>query len=229
MAIVSHKHRFIFLKTRKTAGSSVEIWLAPFLDPEKDLAAVTADLAHYRPDLAARLQSRNLPAHASASEVRTLVGETVWKSYFKFSIERNPWDRMISLWQWRRHHRRVSPSFDEFLSAIVDGTPSRLKQAGAQGAMNWPIYAIEDAVVADEMIIYDRLEQGLSLAMARIGLHFDGVLPHAKAGIRDPLASVDTLTERQSDIIAALFEREIREFGFQRPDKGYTADERRGT
>ena len=35
MTIVCHTRKFIFLKTRKTAGSSIEIWLAPHLDPER--------------------------------------------------------------------------------------------------------------------------------------------------------------------------------------------------
>ncbi len=38
MTIVSHKYRFIFLKTRKTAGSSIEQWLIPRLG-KKDMIA----------------------------------------------------------------------------------------------------------------------------------------------------------------------------------------------
>jgi hypothetical protein len=32
--IISHRHRFIFLKTRKTAGTSVEIALSRFCGPD---------------------------------------------------------------------------------------------------------------------------------------------------------------------------------------------------
>ena len=38
MTIVCHTRKFIFLKTRKTAGSSIEIWLAPHLDPTSILS-----------------------------------------------------------------------------------------------------------------------------------------------------------------------------------------------
>jgi hypothetical protein len=32
--IVSHRHRFIFIKTHKTAGSSMEMALAPLCGPD---------------------------------------------------------------------------------------------------------------------------------------------------------------------------------------------------
>ena len=33
MTLVSHKHQFVFLKTRKTAGTSIEMLLEPFCAP----------------------------------------------------------------------------------------------------------------------------------------------------------------------------------------------------
>ena len=32
--IISHKHKFIFIKTRKTAGTSIELFLSRFCGPE---------------------------------------------------------------------------------------------------------------------------------------------------------------------------------------------------
>ena len=49
--IVSHKHKFIFLKTKKTAGTSIELALSPFCGDSDILAPlarrgeVTADRA----------------------------------------------------------------------------------------------------------------------------------------------------------------------------------------
>ncbi len=33
--------------------------------------------------------------HASISQVKDLFGDDVYRSYFKFTIERNPWDRQL--------------------------------------------------------------------------------------------------------------------------------------
>lgn len=214
MSIVSHRHRMIFLKTRKTAGSSVEIWLAPHLDPEADLAAMTADLRDHRPDLAAALKPRGLKPHATAGQVRSLVGDDVWRGYFKFAIERNPWDRLISLWRWRQSHRNVAISLQAFLDAIADGSPERLKAANAEGWSNWPIYTIEDRIAVDRVILHDQLEAGLAGALAQVGMTYRGGLPRAKAGIRRSGDTTAMLSESQRALIGDLARREIAAFGF---------------
>lgn len=217
MTIVSHRHRLIFLKTRKTAGSSVEAWLAPHLDPEIDLAAVTADLKTLDADLAARLQPRGLKGHAEAEAVKQRVGQDVWDGYLKIAIERSPWDRMISLWRWRRHHRNLDAALDDFLDAIESGDPRRQKETGAEDWSNWPIYAIGSDIVADEVVLYHQLEQDLERTLAKAGLDFDGALPRLKSGLRSAGDRPETLTSSQVERIARLFPREIEAFGFQPP------------
>jgi hypothetical protein len=204
----------IFLKTRKTAGSSVEIWLAPHLDPTTDHAALTADLRDHRPDLASKLKARGLLPHATAAQVRSLIGDGIWRSYFKFAIERNPWDRLISLWRWRQSHRNATISLQAFLDAILDGSADRLKAANADGWSNWPIYTIDDRIVVDQVILYDRLEAGLAEALAQVGIAYDGGLPRAKAGIRLSGDTTDTLSPSQRALIADLARNEVRAFGF---------------
>lgn len=204
----------IFLKTRKTAGSSVEIWLAPHLDPDTDLAALTSDLRDHRPDLASILKPRGLMPHATAAQVRSLMGESIWRSYFKFTIERNPWDRLISLWRWRQSHRNTTIPLQAFLDAIVDGSPDRLKAANADGWSNWPIYTLEDQIAVDQVILYDHLEAGLAEALAQVGIVYDGGLPRAKAGIRLGGDTTEILSAGQCALIADLARNEIGAFGF---------------
>ena len=43
--------------------------------------------------------------HMSASELRGAIGKTCWNAYFKFVVERNPWDRQVSYWQFSRTRR----------------------------------------------------------------------------------------------------------------------------
>jgi|688.fasta_scaffold04259_14 hypothetical protein len=91
--IIAHKNRFIFVKSRKTAGSSIQHALATFCEPEDVISGSGF--------------SRNIDqigdknrAHVEAEEIRCLLGAEVWESYYKFCFIRNPWDLTISRFFW---------------------------------------------------------------------------------------------------------------------------------
>src|SRR5262245_14233995 len=103
--IVSHKYRFIFLKTAKTAGTSIEVGLSAWCG---DGDIITGDnRCGYRRNYALGLGrlgirmpgeiERRLPEivgyypHMPAHQVRRLIGRETWDAYFKFAVERNPW------------------------------------------------------------------------------------------------------------------------------------------
>ena len=117
MTIISHRHRFIFLKTRKTAGTSLEIWLSDKLGP-RDVIFGAEELAHIRrpfmttmhsttrfPELERWIKLRikkglgwrpfAIHEHMTAAEVLRVVGPRIWQSYTKICVERDPWDRFI--------------------------------------------------------------------------------------------------------------------------------------
>src|SRR5262245_17789398 len=120
--IFSQEHKFIFLKTRKMAGTSVELALRQLCGPDDIIAAIgdakerRQQVLHYqgRPPqnwrvhgwwqsprpLFKRYWFRFSPGdygfynHIPAKQARTLLNDDkVWRSYFKFAFERNPWDR----------------------------------------------------------------------------------------------------------------------------------------
>jgi hypothetical protein len=122
--IISHEHKFIFLKTRKTAGTSVELALRQLCGPDDIIAPIgiaeerRQQSLHYqgRPPqnwrvhgwwqsprpLFKRYWFRFNPGdygfynHIPAKQARALLNDDkAWHSYFKFAFDRNPWDRPI--------------------------------------------------------------------------------------------------------------------------------------
>lgn len=235
MTIVSHKHKFIFLKSRKTAGSSVEGWLIPQLG-RLDIVATSEE--NRRPGLplfgtshtisrfprierrAKKLLRRFRPAlrldeHSNALDVRRRVGDRVWNEYFKFSIERQPWDRLISLWSWRRHRLGKEISFDNFLDMIENNGDDPLVEFWS----NLPFYTDSNGVIiVDRVLDYAKLRSDLSEAAQYIGLSISiDDLPRHKVGHRTSNETVASLSKAQMQRVGRLCHAEIELFGWEYP------------
>lgn len=86
--IISHKHKFIFLKTRKTAGSTFEKLVFPLLGEKDICSGSTRD----------GTPALNLPPDTNGHAVPKPID-----GYYFFSIERNPWDKVVSSYYWHQH------------------------------------------------------------------------------------------------------------------------------
>ncbi len=101
--IISHEHKFIFVKTRKTAGSSIEHFLSKYLGPRDICTGSDIDgtprlnAPHRKGHIHWRWIAKNYP--------------TEWRTYYKFAVERNPWDKMISYYYW---HTDGTVNFEDF-------------------------------------------------------------------------------------------------------------------
>jgi sulfotransferase famil protein len=182
--IVSHEHKFIFLKTKKTAGTAIEAALSQLCgkldvitpyreESEQDRKGLPPQ--NYRIDhplkpkrpLWRRLLLRperyyhhsvGFYEHMPASRVRDYVGEEVWRSYFKFAFDRNPWDRQVSWYLYKTKSKSLRPSFEHFMS----------KRARAYVA-NYAIYTLDGALAVDFVGRYESLEEDLNKALAMAG------------------------------------------------------------
>ena len=231
MTIICHRRQFIFLKSRKTAGTSIELWLAPKLDPKFDLIRTGFDFRQQYPDV---WKSFNSPSrrirlglkraltftpifrpHMYAAEVRSFVGDRTWRNYCKISIVRDPWERTISLWRWRQNTSGVSSTLCDFVTAM-EKDDKYARVMGADRWDNWSYYAINDRIVTNEFIRYESIENDARTIFSRLGIS-GGYLPHAKSGIRRSSDTLHLLTTELIERIAVLHKREIEAFGYVPP------------
>ena len=100
---ISHRHKFIFIHIPKCGGSSIENSLSKFT--KLDL------MNNPRPLSDEQIESRNLyvtgslhrlARHLSAREIKALMKDQKFQDYYKFSIVRNPYSRLVSYYNFIR-------------------------------------------------------------------------------------------------------------------------------
>jgi len=104
--LISHKCGFIFTKTVKTGGTSVESYFEPFCMNEGEWT-----FSHERKEYISEygiIGHRGQPGnytwynHMPAKEIKEKIGESIWKNYFKFCVIRNPFDKLVSEFYFER-------------------------------------------------------------------------------------------------------------------------------
>jgi len=220
--IVSHAHKFIFLKTKKTAGTSIELALSELCGPEDVISPLTAiDEAKRSGKRGAQNWRRHgwwdsprplfkrrwfkftaadygFYNHMPAMEARALIDDTVWRSYFKFAFERNPWDRQVSFYHHRYRDEKEPPPFSRFMH-----------QDRAARLNNYDIYAIDGDVAVDFVGRYETLEEDLKLALDRVRISAPE-LPRAKGTFRQTKVPYrDYYDDETREMVRDWYAREI--------------------
>jgi hypothetical protein len=212
--IVSHAHRFVFLKTRKTAGTSVEIALSTVCGPDDVITPVVEADERLRAERGGRppqnYESPPLPRrafnHMPSSMVRTLVGRGIWDAYFTFSIERNPWDAVVSLYHWRHRDDPEPPTFGDFVNQpVVEELATK----------NFRAYRINGEVAVDRVLRFESLADDLHEVWTTLDLPGDPALPRAKGGSRPRGPSYASYYDDRSRArVAELFSAAIEDFAY---------------
>ena len=105
--MISFQKRFLFVHIPKTGGNSIQTVLRDYSEDE-----IVAK--HSRQDGVERFAVRNpkykLKKHSALAEYRQALGEEQFAKLFKFTVVRNPWDRMVSFYftpgrqkEWNAH------------------------------------------------------------------------------------------------------------------------------
>ncbi len=211
--IISHKHKFIFLKTPKTASTSIELALRSICEKDDIITtistedeAIAAELGLLPPQnfhISATTSDDKFYNHISAPKVRYYVGEKIWNSYYKFCFERNPFDKAISFYYWltRRKSSKDRLSLSDFI-----------QQGFLKGINSFEIYTINKIVAVDDIFKYEEMEQAFEVISQKLKLKTPLKILSYKAKStsrqnREHYSKV--LTKEDKRIIEIMFAREI--------------------
>ena len=181
--IISHRYKFIFIKTAKTAGTSIEVFLSQCCG-EKDV--VTPIWPHVEPHRSRNYQGLWNPIseiinnkgqgigrtvsnlltrnkyynHIPALVARQRMPRKIWNSYFKFCVERNPWDK--TLWHYHMENDRAGGgiSFDDCIE---------------KGSFCINLHKYTDSrgrLLVDKVVKYESFMDDLGIVFQELGIPF---------------------------------------------------------
>ena len=217
--LVSHRKKFIYTKTIKTAGTSVELYFEKYCMPEgewtvpdtRDQYICNDGIIGYRGVNAEQNKWYN---HMSALDIKNQIGAETWDNYFKFCVIRNPFDRLVSAYFFQSAKGLIG---NDENTCPIENFRRWLAQRIPLGGRN--AYTIDKKICLDYFIRFEDLETGIEFVCTRLGLPFEPEnIPQLKAGIRDQSIPVKSLyTKELKQRVAKAYAFEIREFGYSFP------------
>lgn len=225
MTIISHSHKFIYIKARKVASSSVLVALGQHCTGS-DIVTAPGDAEGFPTN---SMNDAGIRIHSGPDEIKQLVTQSQWDTYQKITCIRNPWDIVISFLFWRflragrRRHQhiivsdrlretianKVIPLDDpEYRGHITEG----LKLLERNDTYH---FAPDGSPYADIHLRYETLQDDFTTLCNQLGVA-PSILPTLKSFSRPP--GIDYRDFFDDELCAAVADKAaltIKHFGYE--------------
>lgn len=233
--LICHKKSFIFTKTVKTAGTSVESYYEPFCMPEG-----LWEESHYRDEYISETGiigyrgenhiGKTYYNHMPAAKIKELVGDKIWNDYFKFTIVRNPFSKLVSGWyHFYKPNTKIKHRIEYALKRPENLPLIALGKKDIFDFRNWlqnggciidrNIYMINGKECMDFYIRYESIIDDIKVVNTKLGIEsYERILPKFKTGIRDNKIEIrDFYNRRTEKIVRKIYRWEFDRFGYEMP------------
>ena len=152
-----------------------------------------------------------------AKEVKTYIGAEKWQQYFKFTVVRNPFDKMVSAYF---HLHFIKSKNNKELNVTesknhIQEFRSWVKKGGKQ--IDKHLYLIDGEIAVDSFIRYENLKHDIEEVCKKLNLDYDlKDLPQLKTGRRDISITLTEFYDDESEqLVRDLYGFEIEYFNYQ--------------
>lgn len=214
--LLSHRKKFIYLKTKKTAGTSIEMALEPYARPadhpkewthETPMEVSEAGIVGARGKGSRR---QMWYSHMPATRVRKQLEPEIWRGYTKICAVRNPWDKVVSFFHMR-HPKVKGKSRDRVIGQFRQwiGNTDKLGE-------DFDIYTIKGRPVVDEMIRYENLAEDFARVCAMVDIPAPEleVIKGGSRGSEERIDFREYYDEASRKVVAERFAPDIEALGY---------------
>ena len=192
--IISDKYKYIFIRPQKVGGTSV-------------LRALPKPHRRFEKDNKQWIQKqtgRSMdPYHIPAEHVAQLIPEDKLNEYFKFSIVRNPYDRIVSLYHYlTRMNKHKYNTFDKFIHNIY-----KVQWYGIQMSQSKFIGNV------DYTIRFEELQTGFNKVCDRLNLPHRQLQHYKKTQDRTHYKNYYCDVTKQ--IVTEMFQEDLNKFDYK--------------
>jgi len=211
---ISHKNKFIFFSNPKTGSESLREMLTPFSEVlDVSFKDKTIDHPYY--------------SHISPQEMKTLFTEQGYNydDYYKIVCIRNPFNRLVSLYEMIYRKWPVKPAFYNWLkSTNTDG-----KGGGGKNYDRWRMYGtyslknyISDGtgeILVDKIICLEKLDTEIPQLFNDLNIELPEDFKVVKTNVRARKKKVsDYYSEKSKQLVLERYAWEIEKFNYTFPE-----------
>lgn len=163
------------------------------------------------------ISTQIIPNHIPAKFMRRALGGKIWDSLFTFSIIRNPWDRMVSMYHYRKIQVKNIPedmTFSEYIYLLNKDRGTGLFKYHGYYFSNAD-YLLDDhgEILVSYVGRYENRESDMKKIAEFTGIHDIGKIFTQKS--RENSESYRQYYNAESrDIVADLFRKDLDLFGY---------------
>ena len=164
------------------------------------------------------------PSHMTAQEARSNFGNFIWSTIFTFTIVRNPWDRIYSLYLFRKKRQRIenNVSFRDYVISLQEAIVSNKLPTSL---FSYPphLYGSADfildedgEIMVDCVVKYENRNSELKFVASRLGIPELGKL-HVQGTSHNKAAEhySEAYDLEMKEIVATIYAKDIDLFNYQ--------------
>jgi hypothetical protein len=212
--VISHQYKCIFVEVPKTGSTSVRAILrAAWKPPHLNLWQIKNQMENYWTRIGGTRNRILEMLYLTLPEQRRIeIGRRQFEAYFKFGFVRNPWDRVVSLYERNEGLQlKDKMSFEQFVDWIQYSSSTCIHPCPHRYQLDWFVDP-HGNLLADFIGRFERLEEDWTFVAQKLGVTQQ--LPHRGANPR-ARHYTEYYDARTREVIANKFRIDIERFGYE--------------